>query len=82
MFASVSPDFNPDIMDRFIVLAEQQKLDILICINKTDLDRDEKYREICSLYSKAGFDVLPMLVLMNLIRDLKGKYLFWRGRQV
>ena len=75
VFASVSPDFNPDIMDRFIVLAEQQKLDILICINKTDLDRDEKYREICSLYSKAGFDVLPISAALNVGIDELNKRL-------
>ena len=75
VFASVSPDFNPDIMDRFIVLAEQQKLDILICINKTDLDRDEKYREICSLYSKAGFDVLQISAALNVGIDELNKRL-------
>ena len=40
VFAAVSPDFNQDILDRFIVLAEQQKLNIVICINKTDIDID------------------------------------------
>lgn len=58
VFASVSPDFNPDIMDRFIVLAEQQKLDILICINKIDIDSAEKYKEIYDIYTKAGFEVI------------------------
>ena len=60
VFASVSPDFNEDIMDRFIVLAEQQKLDIVICINKTDIDSEEKYKKICDMYSKAGFEVIPI----------------------
>lgn len=60
VFASVSPDFNPDIMDRFIVLAEQQKLNIVICINKIDLDKDEKFKEIYEIYNSAGFDVLTV----------------------
>ena len=78
VFASVSPDFNPDIMDRFIVLAEQQKLDILICINKIDLDSEEKYKEIYDIYSKAGFDVITVSAAKNYGIDilksrLKGK---------
>ncbi len=60
VFAAVSPEFNPDIMDRFIVLAEQQKLDIIICINKIDIDVNDSWREICEIYSSAGFDVIPI----------------------
>ena len=78
VFASVSPDFNPDIMDRFIVLAEQQKLGIVICINKIDIDADEKYREICGIYEKAGFDIIAVSAVDNfgieeLREKLKGK---------
>ncbi len=57
VFAAVSPDFNEDIMDRFIALAEKQKLDIVICINKIDIDKDGKFNEIYDIYSKAGFDI-------------------------
>lgn len=65
-------------MDRFIVLAEQQKLDILICINKIDLDSEEKYKEIYDIYSKAGFDVITVSAAKNYGIDilksrLKGK---------
>lgn len=78
VFASVSPDFNEDIMDRFIVLAEQQKLDIVICINKTDIDSEEKYKKICDMYSKAGFEVIPVSAAEKrgreeLYNKLKGK---------
>lgn len=78
VFASVSPDFNPDIMDRFIVLAEQQKLDILICINKIDVDSFERYKEISGIYLKAGFDVITLSAAKNIGIDilkerLKGK---------
>ncbi len=78
VFASVSPDFNEDIMNRFIVLAEQQKLDIVICINKTDIDSEEKYKKICDMYSKAGFEVIPVSAAEKkgreeLYNKLKGK---------
>lgn len=70
VFAAVSPDFNPDIMDRFIVLAEQQKLDIIICINKIDIDENEKFKEIYGIYSKAGFDVLAVSAEKNIGIDI------------
>lgn len=78
VFASVSPDFNPDIMDRFIVLAEQQGLDIIICINKIDIDSNEKYKKIFEIYQSAGFDVLKISAVENigsdeLFKQLKGK---------
>lgn len=78
VFASVSPDFNPDIMDRFIVLAEQQGLDIIICINKIDIDSNEKYKEIFEIYQSAGFDVLKVSAVENigsdeLFKRLRGK---------
>ena len=34
IFAAVSPQFNPDLLDRFLILSEEQKLEITICINK------------------------------------------------
>ncbi|MEA4972574.1 MAG: ribosome small subunit-dependent GTPase A [Candidatus Metalachnospira sp.] len=78
VFASVSPDFNPDIMDRFIVLAEQQNLEIIICINKIDIDTSEKYKEIYDLYKSAGFDIFAVSAEENIGSDelfarLRGK---------
>lgn len=74
VFAAVSPDFNADIMDRFIVLAEQQQLEIVICINKTDIDANGKYKEICDIYSKAGFDVISISAEKNIgIDELKNR---------
>lgn len=78
VFASVSPDFSPDIMDRFIVLAEQQKLEIIICINKIDIDTDEKYKEIYNTYNSAGFDIIAVsasekIGCDELLEKLKGK---------
>ncbi len=43
IFAAVSPDSLIRIcLDRFLMLAKEQKLDIVICINKIDLDKEER----------------------------------------
>ena len=60
VFAAKSPDINLDLLDRFIVLLEEQELDVLICINKIDLDEKEEYKEIVSLYKNAGYKIIPI----------------------
>ena len=57
IFAAISPNINCDMLDRFIILAKQQDLDVVICINKIDLDTEKKYMEIYEVYKKAGFDI-------------------------
>ena len=60
VFAAKSPDISLDLLDRFIVLLEEQELDVLICINKIDLDEKEEYKEIVSLYENAGYKIIPI----------------------
>ncbi len=58
VFAAVSPDINIDLLDRFLILVAEQKLDVLICINKIDLDTDKKYEDIKNIYEKSGYKVI------------------------
>ncbi len=58
VFAAASPNINLDLLDRFIVLVEEQELEAVICINKIDLDKEEKYKEIAKLYQDAGYEVI------------------------
>jgi ribosome biogenesis GTPase len=55
--AAARPDPNPDIIDKFLVMAEQNHTDIIICINKIDLVTDEKRREIEEIYQ----DIYPLV---------------------
>lgn len=50
----------PDLMllDKLIIMAEQQNIDIVLCINKIDLGRDEECKGISDAYSKAGYEVV------------------------
>lgn len=76
-FAVTSPAINPDLLDRFIILAEYNNIeDIIICINKIDLDNGELEK------IKAVYEPLYKVVITSaaknknvdeLFRLLKGK---------
>ena len=51
------PDINLWLMDKFLLMAEYENLDISICINKIDLDMEESNR-IKEIYEKAGYKVI------------------------
>ena len=58
IFAIKKPQPNFNLLDRFLIMMEQQKLPTIICFNKLDIDKEgqgEKYREI---YEKCGYRTL------------------------
>ena len=58
-------------MDKFIAACEESGLEILICINKTDLNAGKEYEEI---YQRAGFEVIPLSATEKInIKTLKDK---------
>lgn len=72
VFASKSPDLNLDLLDRFIILVSEQSLNVLICINKTDLDKEEKYKNVYKLYTEAGYKVICLSIIDGMgISELK-----------
>ena len=58
VFAAKSPNMNLDLLDRFLLLAEEQELDIVIVINKIDKDKKERYMEAAEIYRNAGYPVI------------------------
>ncbi len=58
VFAAKSPNMNIDLLDRFLLLAEEQELEICIVINKIDKDKKEAYKSVAELYRKAGYPVI------------------------
>ena len=84
VFAAQSPTINLDLLDRFIILVEQQNLDVLICINKIDLDKKQDYKNIVETYREAGFRVVPISTYdgtnVDLLREeLKGRISVFAG---
>ena len=60
--AAKSPAPNRDLIDRLLILAEEQSLGVLLCINKMDLDKKGMAAELVQLYRDAGYPVFPLSV--------------------
>ena len=58
IFAIVKPDPNYNLLDRFLITMEQQKLPCVICFNKKDIATDEEKHELTAAYSGCGYEVL------------------------
>jgi ribosome biogenesis GTPase / thiamine phosphate phosphatase len=57
-FAAVNPDINTALVDRFLVLAESSRLDVVICINKLDLADIAELEPIIAVYRAVGYPVI------------------------
>lgn len=58
VFAAASPDPNMDLLDRFLLLAEYNSLEMIICINKIDLMDIEQIDELLIPYKNGGYKVV------------------------
>jgi len=58
VLAAENPPMNPDMTDRFLLLAEERGLEIVICINKIDLTRE--YVAAVKLYESVGYEVFSV----------------------
>lgn len=69
VFAVKNPDPNLSLLDRFIVLAEKEGLEVVICINKIDLDDNNELEKIREVYETAGYKVIPVSKKENINID-------------
>ena len=58
IFAIVKPDPNYNLLDRFLINMEQQKLPCIICFNKKDIASEEEKAELVSTYGGCRYEVL------------------------
>ncbi|MDR5658316.1 ribosome small subunit-dependent GTPase A [Serpentinicella sp. ANB-PHB4] len=76
VFSIVQPDLNLFLLDRFLILGESKGLDILICLNKTDLIDNKALDMIKSRYQKTNYKILTTNIINNQnLDDLKKKLL-------
>ena len=55
IFAITRPQPNFNLLDRFLIMMEQQKLPCVICLNKQDLDLQGAGQEYARIYSACGY---------------------------
>ncbi|MCR5799272.1 MAG: ribosome small subunit-dependent GTPase A [Lachnospiraceae bacterium] len=58
IFASVKPEPNYNLLDRFLILMQQNDIPCLLVFNKKDLAEDERLKDIKNIYEKAGYPII------------------------
>jgi len=65
VIASAKPDPNFTIVDRFLAVAEKNKAEAIICVNKIDLAKEEKLQMIEDIYG----EIYPIILISALRGD-------------
>lgn len=78
VFAITEPRPNLNLLDRFLVMMEQQRVPVIICLSKKDLATGEECRQLENIYQRAGYTVVRISShrgegLMDLQSLLRGK---------
>lgn len=85
VFSVKSPQPNLSLLDRFIVLAEKEHLEIVIVLTKVDLDEDlEELNRIKKIYELSGYKVIPVsnkqkLNIDKIKEELQGNVVVFAG---
>lgn len=58
IFAIKKPQPNFNLLDRFLIMMEQQKLPTIICFNKLDIDEDGQGEQYRTVYEQCGYKTL------------------------
>ena len=58
IFAAAKPKPNFNLLDRFLIMMEQQQVETIICFNKQDLATEEELRKLEETYEKCGYHIL------------------------
>jgi len=78
VFSIFDPKPNLNLLDRFLVMMEHQKIDTSVCFNKQDLDEHNDMEEIVTIYQNCGYPLFSVSVkenegLLAVREKLKGK---------
>lgn len=84
VFAIKNPNPNLSLLDRFIVLAERESLDIVIVLTKADLATDEELNKLKSIYETSCYKVIPVsneakINIDKVKEELKGNIVVFAG---
>lgn len=56
--SAADPDLKPNLIDRFLIMAERHELKAVICINKIDLVDRDSLSNVERMYSKLGYPIV------------------------
>lgn len=84
VFAIKNPNPNLSLLDRFIVLAEREGLEIVIILTKCDLATEEELENLKRIYELSGYKVIPVsnekkLNIDKVKEELKGNIAVFAG---
>ena len=60
IFAICKPQPNFNLLDRFLVMMQQQDIPCIICFNKQDIDEEGKKEDYRAIYEQAGFRTITV----------------------
>ncbi|MDF2841306.1 MAG: ribosome small subunit-dependent GTPase [Clostridia bacterium] len=58
VFAAKRPDINMMLLQKFLLYAEYVKINIIVCINKIDLDENQDYQTVVNMLKSIPYPVL------------------------
>lgn len=58
VFAVRNPDFNLDLLNKFLILCEINKLKVVVCFNKIDLATSDELEDTISLVKSIGYEII------------------------
>lgn len=58
VFSLKKPDINFTLLDKLLIEIEHYGLEAIICLNKSDLDKDDAYKIASTIYEKIGYKVI------------------------
>lgn len=60
IFAITKPQPNFNLLDRFLIMMQQQDIPCIICFNKQDIDEEGKKEDYRAIYEQAGFRTIAV----------------------
>ncbi|MDE7222868.1 MAG: ribosome small subunit-dependent GTPase A, partial [Acetatifactor sp.] len=60
IFAITHPQPNFNLLDRFLIMMQQQSLPCIICLNKQDLDEEGRGADYAETYKACGYETLTV----------------------
>ena len=66
VFAAKKPDINMTLMQKFLVYSEYKKLNVVVCINKIDMDDERDYLKVVKMLESVPYNAIITSVKANI----------------